>query len=222
MVRYGYLNLKLITGTSAKDGDSSATPTQIGKELSAMVELCPWANCAVPAAFKRWKQDWFGPYYRPNWYLPVHLGGFGLDRRFGPRDIRVTRGQREMAARFIADPRLALYRRLGNVSLPTAEMAGSLCNWRWVVGDYVANEHESVEINDAWLQRIAYAARAASDPCGREPADRVVVGRLAAQYRLKPMSMKAIELYWNAQLFAVQPPPCPPIAPIKIRNIFRF
>jgi hypothetical protein len=50
MVRVGYLNLKLVYGESLKTGSSAATPVQVGKDLSKMVRLCPWTNCAVPFA----------------------------------------------------------------------------------------------------------------------------------------------------------------------------
>ncbi len=216
MKRFGYLNLKLVKGVSLKGGDSEATPTQIGKDLSEMVKLCPWAGCAVPAAFRRWKKDWFGPIYRPNWYLPVHLGGFGLDRTLAPPTLRITKSQREMAARFVSDPRMALYRRKG-MNLPTIQLAGALANWRMVAGPYVPREEESTDLSDSWLERLAYAARANSGSKG--VADSVFISKFRPQYRLKPMSIEGIDLYWDAQVFASRLPLCPPIGLIKVQDI---
>jgi hypothetical protein len=214
MERCGYLNLKLIKGTSLKTGESNATPVQIGKDLSLMVSLCPWANCAVPAALSRWKSDWFGPVYRPNWYLPVHLGGFGLDIQHAPKSWRVTKSQREMAARFINDPRMALYRRPG-MNIPTTKLAGAIARWRMVVGDYVPTEAE-VGTSDAWLERLAFAARAHQG--ASDVSDKVFVSHFRPQYRLKPMSIEGLNLYWTAQVFAVQPPPCPPLNWIRVSS----
>ncbi len=217
MRRHGYLNLKLITGTSLKGGDSEATPTQLGKDLSAMVRLCPWTNCSIPAAFKRWSRDWFGVFYRPNWYLPVHLGGFGLDPTFAPSGWKITRDQRLMAARFVNDPRMALYR-LKGLSLPTAELAGALANWRMVVGSYVPGEHESEDISDEWLSRLAYASRAHTGSV--LVSDKVFVSKFKPEYRLKPMSIESLGLYWNARVLASRLPPCPPVGSLFVRNAF--
>jgi hypothetical protein len=215
MKRFGYLNMKLVKGVSLKNGDSEATPTQIGKDLSKMVTLCPWTNCAVPAALGRWKNDWFGPTYHPNWYLPVHLGGFGLDPIHAPDTFSVTRSQREFAARFVADPRMALYRRKG-MNIPTAKLAGGLCHWRMVPGDYVEREGESRDVDDLWLERLAYAARAHQGAAG--VSDKIFVNHFRPQYRLKPMSELRLLSYWNAQVFAFSVPPCPPIGSIKLKR----
>jgi hypothetical protein len=93
MVRLGYLNLKLLTGVSLKDGESSATPEQIGKDVGDMVALCPWTRGCIPLAFRRFSSKWKG-WFQPNWYLPVHLGGYGVPVRFAQDDWRVTKGQR--------------------------------------------------------------------------------------------------------------------------------
>jgi len=120
-----------------------------------------------------------------------------------------------MAARFVADPTMALYRRKG-MNIPTAKLAGALARWRMVVGSYVPTENESSDVQDAWLERLAYASRAHQG--AQHVSDSVFVAKFKPQYRLKPMSMEGIDLYWNAQVFAVQPPPCPPIGLIKVRK----
>jgi len=216
MERFGYLNMKMVKGTSLKGGDSTATPTQIAKELSKMVSRCLWTNCAIPAALSRWDEEWLGVRYRPNWYLPVNLGGFGLDPRFGPERIHVTRSQRLLAARFVHDPSLALYR--SGMTLPAMKVAGALANWRVVTGDYVRgpDEMSGADLRDSWLERIAYAGRAMEG--AKEVSDAVLMKHIFKRdYRLKPMSIEGIERYRGAQLFASKLPTCPPIGIIGRR-----
>lgn len=216
MKRVGYLNLRLVKGSALKTGESRAVPTMISRDLSAMALLTSWTECAIPAAMERWKEDWYGPRYRPNWYLPVHLGGVGLDVRLAPRGTRVTKAQREVAAMFIADPRLSIYRSNG-MGLDSAYYAGALANWRMSVGDYVEQEHESFDLTDAWLERIAYAVRASH---GDRPSnDKMFVSHFFPQYRLKPVSKEGLITYWHARWLAVGLPPCPPLWRIKVREL---
>jgi hypothetical protein len=216
MKRVGYLNLRLVKGSALKTGESKAVPTMISRDLSKMVKLVPWTGCTIPAALSRWKKDWFGPRYRPNWYLPVHLGGFGMDITLAPSNWRVTKSQREVAAMFIADPRLGLYRHDG-VSIPTASYAGAVANWRLMVGAYVQQEHESFDLSDSWLERIAYAVRAAK--LERQTSDKVFVTKFFPQHRLKPMAVESLARYWVARWMAVGLPPCPPLGRIKVRDL---
>jgi len=206
MARKGYLNLKLVYGTSLKEGESATTPTQVGKELSKMVSQVHWANCAIPFAFKRWKDDWFGPVYRPNWYLPVHLGGFGVSLKYGPSDIGVTKSQRSIAARFIANPALALYRRKG-ISLPVAKLAGALAKWQLIPdNEKLVEELENdlsftKELDDDWLARLAYAFRASRSPTS-EVSDRILIHKFRPESRLKPLSFAGLLRYWDAHFYA--------------------
>jgi len=217
MRRRGYLNMKLLTGISLKGGESEATPTQVGRDLNKMFELCPWTRPSIKFAFSRWQKDsWLGKVFRPNWFLPVHLGGFGVDRKYAPKGWRVTRGQRLMAARFVNDPRMALYRREG-MDIPTAKLAGALAKWRMVAGPYVPGPEEVTEVSDDWLARLALASRAHQ---GSAPvSDSVFVAKFRPEYRLKPMSREALERYWDAQVFASNLPACPPLQGIRVRDL---
>jgi len=213
MKRCGYFNQQLMRAFSIKEGSSLATPEQIARSLSEMVSRCPWTACSIPKTMERWHSDWTGP-FRPNWYLPVNLGGYGMDRALMPETCRFTRSQRIMAARFVHDPRLSLYR-LPGMDIPTAKLAHALANWRMITGDYVPRESESEDVSDQWLARLAYASRAHQ---GSKPiSDKVFVSKFARQYRLKPMSLEGIERYWNARLFAFDLPPCPPLGDLRLR-----
>lgn len=108
--RIGYLNLKLVLGYSLKSGDTDVMPEQVGKDLSAMVDLAPWTQSSLPLAFKRWERRFLGR-FRPNWFLPPHLGGYGVSPRWALKeDIGLTKWQRKVAAMFVNDPKLALTR----------------------------------------------------------------------------------------------------------------
>jgi len=209
MNRCGYFNQKMLTGSSLKEGDSVATPVQIGREVSKMVLQCPWTRSTVPATMNRFGPEWFGPIYRPNWYFPVHLGGFGLDDSIAPSDwrSRVTKDQRLMASRFINDPSMALYRREG-MSIPSAKYANALLHYRFVTGPYVPEKDEVEANSDDWLTRIAYAARARGDP---PVDDNVMTVKFKPEYRLKPMSWDRLSHYWVAQMFSRGGPICPPL-----------
>lgn len=216
MKRFGYLNQRLITGRNVKSGEAKATPCQIGKDLSEMVEYCPWAKCSLSAAFSRWRKDFYGSFYRPNWFLPVHLGGFGVDPKHAVK-YHVTRSQRELAARFIDSPALALYR-LKSLDIPTAKIAGAVANWRMIPGSYVPESFESRETADDWLVKLAYASLVQ----GNKPVDdRVMISRLGRERERKPrrLSQDELELYRNVQFFASGLPECPPFGYLKIKGL---
>jgi len=214
--RVGYLNLRLITGTNIKASEESlATPCQIGKELGKLCALCPWAVCAIPAAFQRWASLWKGRIFQPNWFLPVHLGGFGVPPEYAPSTATITLEQREMAARFVSEPQLALFALRGGLSIPVRDLKGACLSWRWVVGDYVQRSYEGEDLSDAWLQRLAYACRAGGfDPSHSDPM--MKVRRFKRQYALKPMSRSGLRTYWRARLFAQTTVPCPSLSPLRV------
>jgi len=102
---------------------------------------------------KRFSGHWFGDFLRPNWYLPVHLGGLGFGREYAPPTMRITKEQRIVAAMFFQNPSMALYRLKGGIQIPTSKYFGALANTRMVVGDYVIEEHEEFSLQDPWLER---------------------------------------------------------------------
>jgi len=207
--RIGYLNQTLVYGKLG----SSAKPTEIGRDISSQVGLVPWTRCVVPLCFKRWKADWFGPIYQPNWYMPVHLGGFGVDKLYAPPGWKPTYGQRKIAARFVSDPRLCLYRKKG-MDIQSSKLAGALAHWRLVPKDHVLLEHETEEVDDGWLGRLAYAARAAWTVT--ETSDKVMIARFFDNVPLKPISMERLNELWDCRLVASGLPVCPPIGPLKL------
>jgi len=213
MTRFGYLNQSLITGVDVKSGESSATPDMIGREISEMVRLCPWAACSIPATMARWNKDSHGRFFRPNWYLPVHLGGYGVDIKYSPSAWSVTKTQREVAARFVADPSLSLYRTIGRRDNPFRKFLAATLKFRLDNNPRPLRDYETESGSDPWLERLAYANRAT----GRQDHDiSVLARRLGRQFRLKPMSFEGLARYWSARLVAVPGPVCPPMGRIRL------
>jgi hypothetical protein len=202
----GYLNLKLVLGTSLKQGESKSLPTQIGKDLSEMTSICPWARCAIPAAFDRWKDSWKG-WFQPNWFLPVHLGGYGVAVRDASDSWFVTREQRIMAARFVHNPDLMLFRVKGG---SLAQARGSLMIFR-LKPVYSPPEEFDVSGEEDWTARYAYALRA-SGFGPNEISDRVFFLKLKKASRLKPMSDRGLARKWNLYWTSGPVPPCPPLS----------
>lgn len=209
MIRVGYLNQRLTSGLNVKKGDglSTATPTQLGKDISKMVRLAPWTMPAVPLCFERFKSDWHG--FRPNWYLPVHLGGYGLDWDLRPPWLKVTQEQRRVASYFIAHPHAALYAKERAAGEEFIHLSGELVGrTRWVLGDYCLTQSES--FSDDWLLKQCLANRFAGL---RADDDEVPYAQqIRKDYRLKPVSMQRLQEYFHARpitSFAGVPAPPP-------------
>lgn len=185
-----------------------------------MVKHCPWAKGCIPMAFKRWKPRWTG-WFKPNWFLPVHLGGYGVPLQHASEDWKITRGQRKMASRFITNPKLQLYRRKG-FSIETAKFANSLAKFEVVPAypevDLVETREQLgrlEKISDDWLIRAAYISRAMQLK-QEKVSDKVMLLRSGAiDTVLKPMSDRGLTKWWHVTAIAHGLPACPPLQGIK-------
>jgi hypothetical protein len=86
---------------------------ELGRVGSQILSGLPWFSCCVPALMLRTLID---PDLEPetfseqaqenrlNWYLPLLLGGLGIERKFAPKDSKVTRDQRRLAAYLLLNP----------------------------------------------------------------------------------------------------------------------
>lgn len=208
----GYLNLKLIQGSSLKGGTSAALPTQLGPEISKMIRDCPWAGCMLPEMFSRFSKESAKHGFRPNWYLPVHLGGYGVSADYAPKTLKITREQRQIASAFVNKPELALYRKLGFV-IKTKGYEKALNNFRMmpVSLHHVPSSDESFEQDDKWLERLAYVTQATR--MGKPASDRVILSQIKRDHRLKPMSVATmLDKYWSIRFVGKSSlPVCPPL-----------
>ncbi len=115
VTRCHYLNLNLLTGNNIKgsrDFDMS-TPIGISHDLNEMMNNIPWSASCLPLAFQRFRKDFMKTRFQPNWAIPHHLGGYGIDPKF-VNSSTPTREQRIVAARILHDPSLTLYKKKTN------------------------------------------------------------------------------------------------------------
>jgi len=214
MVRCGYLNQRLIAGSSLKCGDSHATPVGIAQAVNQMCELEPRTARVIPLILERWSGDISG--FTPNWFIPAPLGGYGLNPKFSDKEIRYTRQQRIMAAKFIRDPKLALYKmQAPDFRLSISMFRKFTVNYRWMFGDLVLRDGEDVNVDDEWLMRLSMMQRATHQTLGGEIPEIHAIRIALRKKDLSPVSVKTLEKYWFAKLVGNHGPKCPPLNSIR-------
>jgi len=224
MRRIGYLNMSLVLGRTTKTGVSMALPTQIAVGMNEMIELTPWTACSIPLAMSRWSQDFRG-WFSPNWYLPVHLGGYGLEPS-GP--FKVTRPQRLMAARFIEPgSRLALYRRCGPALIPFVDKF--FPELKLIPLEDLSEEREDLWFSvldrekglDDWLVRFGMMAKASKIDLD-VGTDAQIFGaqKFPRHHRFKPMSDEGFRRWTYGILAPVRPVPgCPDLSSLHFEDV---
>lgn len=187
-----------------------------------MVSLCPWSRAIIPAIFKRFKVPIprKGFQYVPNWYLPVHLGGFGLSAALCPPEgFKVTRQQRHLAAMFLADQKLALYTSMGG-RLPLDLIGKAARKFRMLPdlpwSDVIRQGSEEREINpdDPWLERLALYARYCTTVYELR-APKIV--HIRPSYRLKPVNCETLTKYWRVRFFGTRVPEVPSLNDLSLK-----
>lgn len=180
--RCGYLNQAILEGYTPKKTSAPATPDQLGKDLNKMFSLRKNSSGYLPLCFRKWEKFHRG-FYKPNWFLPVHLGGYGVAprfadpdhqrilRRFG-RDFilpKLSRSQLALAQAFVEDETLgALFERAQGLVIPVRLIIQFLPHSRldWPTA-------EEALVDDDWTARLAYAYRASL--CGTLNDSREVI-----------------------------------------------
>lgn len=186
-----------------------------------MFTHCPWASSCLPLSMERFdaRTDTF-KWFKPNWYLPVHLGGYGIDPRWSDGSLRITRNQRILAAMFVHNPDLALFRITG-LPYKASKEARTIVRPRPVFGSYVARdgEVEVSELLDKWGERMMSINRAMLHDTTKFPnfdlATELILSTMARDRRLHPMSAEGIVNHWELRYFAYTPMECPPLSYIK-------
>jgi len=202
--RCDYLNQRLIQGHCLKSGSSQALPTQIAAVAGDMVASLPWTRCVIPKIMQRWKRR--GKFV-PNWYLPVHLGGYGLSPVLAPNSWSVSHVQRRMAARFIREPTLSLYRVRGVIP-PPKEFKDLVPRGTW--SSSVPDQADNL---DRWAQRMEYVRQWMH---GHAHEEREHFPRQLSVIRsLKPVGEAGFVKYWNRFPVPTFRAPCPPLHPLR-------
>lgn len=230
MVRVGYLNLKLVTGASVKTGESAATPVQVARDVNKMFELAPWTVGVLPAAMGRFKHLRFGR-YQPNWFLPVHLGGYGIRLQYMDQDeLFVTREQRKLAALFVNSPDLQIVSAAKKVIPPrTLKAIKHKLNYH-LVRRIIGPREEAISSfdSDDWTIRLTQMERASmmgADSMqwtgGPTTGMRALhLWKRTNLKRLSPMSTDGLRSWWQADFVSsAGRVPCPPLNPFHAPTI---
>jgi len=248
MYRRGYLNLNLLYGLNVKKQDTfevqKVTGAGLGKEISEMCLLADWTRCALPFAMTRFdKLDEFRfvrklirtnkkkrlmpltEKFKPNWFLPLHLGGFGIDVRLASDTWHISNSQRLVATYFIHNPRLSLYYSKGIMMdqylAPQAFPEIHLMS-EDVTKDQVKFHGTTFfkvdEAEEGWGSRFAYLARAEGmTDSGLRAVARKDFGvssfEMIGNYRL---SIREILQYWKPNFYVSALPVCPPLPLMKL------
>lgn len=209
--REGYLSGKLIFGTNIKDGGekSGATPVELGREFSRLSEFCPQYRHSIALALSRFK-DTYG-HVRPNWFLPVHLGGFGFSTS---ESFDLTKQQRRLAAQCVNEPSKTLYRlrkeglmNENPIEVPRARVALNITPYVPEVWEteLTSQMDSRLMLMDRWTQ-FSYLRpedrHFEEITCPPPKSDRVPA-HLSINHRYKPMSDERLKEYWNAQYLRI-------------------
>jgi hypothetical protein len=216
----GYVNLKLLLGYSLKTGESEASPFQIARDLNQAFSCCPRFARALPSAFERWNGAWRS-WFRPNWYLPIHLGGLGIDPVWAEK-LFITRSQRLAAAMLVVKPDIALTRIDGNMRMMSTGLLGvrpkilPLCDEGPVVSltiQELISEDLPYDSGLSWIGWFAYVTSVMYRP--PEPSKFRFVPFPPKDRFLTPMSDAGILRWWRVLLrFPFLPSP-PPFSPLR-------
>lgn len=205
MVKCSYLNQKFFFDDLSKmphDPDY-CQPDQFGKDINKMIEHCSWTKCAIPRIFSRFKIKYQSD-FRPNWYLPYHLGGFGVDIKYSPEDWKVTRQQRKVARLFLNDPKELLFRHKSILrDKLTKKISGGLCNFRFEQPYRPLNQHETKD-SDPWLQRLCLIKRVASG--GELPSEKGFHYVEKQLQGLRPIKFAKFLAVWTLDLVGTMGP----------------
>lgn len=236
MERIGYLNLQLVKGFSSKKGESDATPDQIGTSMNKMIELCPWAQCTIPAAMKTAEKKLSNCSVSVMksavgttraWYGPQALGAFGLDLKYAPKSWTPTRSQRKLAAMMRSDERMGFYSQQ-RMAPRTMSMISRFIHPHLVYrsdiqgpvtkdGNYPMVGFAEDFSKNKWFSRLLFMAQAASPPFIGDPMISALK-TFKPEHRLKPMSVRKFMSTEPPQVQAVPAPDCPPLPLLLIRE----
>lgn len=205
--RFGYLNQRLLIPNCK---DSLRTPGALATAFNKMVDYCPWAKSVLPTVMANFKK--FGKPYVPNWYLPVHLGGFGVKpEHAGVEEIRVSRSQRVIAARFLFNPKLAHFLMKG---VPPSRVKSMLPSAKWQTrygyGPF-RDVGEEDELLKQWDNRLMLMELFARKRDCEAPTLSIMMQVLGRRTRFRPVNLETLMKFYHPRFFATGLPTCPPL-----------
>jgi len=168
--RVEYLSQKVVCRNDVKkmniDSESLCGPIEVCRDLNRMIRGDKRFLSVVPMALSSFSHWNFG-HLRPNWYLPVELGGFGLTTEYLPIGSYITRTQRRFMAQYLDKPcQLYRIRSVEKTETSIHEKLSKLCgNSRSQIGPYVPLPCEVVgESNNfgSWVKSVESWSRMGS------------------------------------------------------------
>jgi len=219
----GYLNQRVALGQVASKKNLN-TPLTAAVSLSKMLKDLPRAIPFITTLQKRYpvldkRFHLKGECFRPNWFIPTHLGGYGLDIRFA-REFAPTKSQLLVAARFFTERNLKLLAVCGDeLSLDVGCLKG-------IVGEVFTVKKGSQDLfpfpttrveDDGWAQRLAYLNTYQNLCSPLSNAAKICNHLMDVKkgFWCEPMSIEKMVEYWDVDLLFPTPPPCPPLQPLK-------
>lgn len=205
-----------------------------------MLEYCPEARFHLGRAMKLFCHQWQGRQgFTPNWFLPVHLGGYGLDIKYADDSFKITTEQAKVAADFVMNEKRRLFKRLG-LKAPNNLMKAppKLTSDSTVVKSlpsisllpvgvedtdrtaevYGANEIRGDTSVDDWLQRY-YSALQCALGCQRSIDHEPEMDYKKIHYRRHRMKISGFLKYWKKDKPDLGVlPPCPPLQSLKLAD----
>jgi len=233
--RVGYLNQNLFNGSVKKTSSTKGPcdPLALAQAVNKTLSLYPAAKVALPRLMRRASESFLGSRFTPNWFLPVEVGGMGILPQFGPRrrhevpgwyktlPSNITRDQRMVAAAFLADPSLRLYRRAESYKDETeAHMDALLQAMEKLTARVQQIRKDDCRVptefefegayRDTWSERAMMIRRAMSK--GQDQvSEELVFRRIRVAHRLHPVSLSRLEEAWEVRYVATEAAIAPPL-----------
>lgn len=123
VIRFGFLNQRLVFNHSLKKGDNEESPIWIGNAFSEMFSLAPSSHFFLSDAVRHRKDGFPIRGFTPNFFVPCRLGGLGVNPKFASSrkdgipdgKFNFTRDQRSFAALCSERAELSVFFQSGSV-----------------------------------------------------------------------------------------------------------
>jgi len=235
--RVGYLNQRIIKGLPNFE-KNLLSPLALATSINEMMEFLP-NRCVslIPMIMNRPSTYFKGCYYlgsefKPNWFLPVHLGGLGISMKFSRGPLEVTLAQRKVAALFMQTD-LGLFARTGKRIRceKLKKMFGTPVDVpkSWMVDDFYVNDHPlcaehcrldspyEESTHDPWLAYLAYVERYSSMTSEETPLVSItnqVREQLKSSWSVNPVQYQTILDWFEIRTLSPKRLPCPRLGPL--------
>jgi len=198
--------------------NGSENPFEFLGGLSKMFRQCPKSQVCLPEAIKQWKlTDKIS--FRPNWFFPRHLGGFGIytEQTFEEIFKNSTPEQRQVAAMFISDPRLSLIF-IGDEAHTWSSLPSMFDNIEMIpvgphTGEKIENKFSIEDQLNEWKLRFTESQRMAYPNPMEAPIQiktfRKIFKKNLKKVALKPISFDTFCEYQWVDFYMSALPECP-------------